>query len=237
MGWIGREPAHLNGTGRRRHVRTNHAAARPAGAAPTIDWRRDEEAPMSDRNTVVYDRQALLRDGTPVRVRAARADDDRRVVTAFGKLEPGSVYTRFFSFKDRLTPADLERLHVVDGRIGAAIVVTLAADEDTLIAGASYTVHPGPDGLASAEMAFTTEEDYQGKGLARLLLDALAGIARAHGIARLDAEVLAENRAMLKVFERSGLPMRRSREDGVVHVELDLRPTSAGQSGAEPAPG
>jgi GNAT superfamily N-acetyltransferase len=181
---------------------------------------------MSNENAVVYDRQALLRDGTPVRIRAVRADDDRRLVAAFGKLEPESVYTRFFSFKDRLTPADLERLHAVDGRRGAAIVVTLAADEDTLIAGASYTVHPGPDGLPSAEVAFTTEEDYQGKGIARLLLEALAGIARAHGITRLDAEVLAENRAMLRVFERSGLPTRRSREDGVVHVELDLRPQS-----------
>jgi GNAT superfamily N-acetyltransferase len=158
---------------------------------------------MSNENAVVYDRQALLRDGTPVRIRAVRADDDRRLVAAFGKLEPESVYTRFFSFKDRLTPADLERLHAVDGRRGAAIVVTLAADEDTLIAGASYTVHPGPDGLPSAEVAFTTEEDYQGKGIARLLLEALAGIARAHGITRLDAEVLAENRAMLRVFERS----------------------------------
>ncbi|RZU02609.1 GNAT family N-acetyltransferase [Rivibacter subsaxonicus] len=191
---------------------------------------------MPDENAVVYDRQAVLRDGTPVHVRAARADDDRRVIAAFGKLERESVYTRFFSFKEQLAAADLERLHGGDGRRGAAIVVTLAADEDTVIAGASYAVHPGPDGLASAEVAFMTEEDYQGQGLARLLLDALAGIARTHGIARLDAEVLAGNRAMLRVFERSGLPMRSSREDGVVHVDLDLRPAPAGHAVDAPAP-
>jgi len=191
---------------------------------------------MFNEHAVVYDCQALLRDGTPVRLRAVRADDDRRVIAAFGKLEPETIYTRFFAFKNRLTPADLERLHVGDGRRGAAIVVTLPADEDTLIAGASYAVHPGPDGLPSAEVAFTTEEDYQGQGIARLLLDALANVARAHGIARLDAEVLAENRAMLKVFERSGLPMRSSREGGVVHVDLDLRPAPAGQAGDGPAP-
>jgi hypothetical protein len=37
-----------------------------------------------------------------------------------------------------------------------------------------------------------------------------------------DADVLAENVAMLGVFARSGIPMRKSRDGGVVHVELSL---------------
>ena len=190
---------------------------------------------MPNENAVVYNRQAVLRDGTPVQVRATRADDDHRVMVAFGKLERESVYTRYFTFKQQLTPADLARGRNDDGRRGAAILVTLAADEDTVIAVGTYTAYPGADGLASAEVAFTTEEDYRGQGIAQLLLDALAGIARAHGIARLDAEVMAENRAMLRVFDRSGLPMHRSREDNVVHVELDLRPAPGGVSGDVPA--
>ena len=34
--------------------------------------------------------------------------------------------------------------------------------------------------------------------------------------------VLAENKAMLAVFARSGLPMRKRRDGGVVHVTLSL---------------
>jgi hypothetical protein len=36
------------------------------------------------------------------------------------------------------------------------------------------------------------------------------------------ADVLPENASMMKVFEKSGLKMRSTREDGVVHVTLDL---------------
>jgi hypothetical protein len=34
--------------------------------------------------------------------------------------------------------------------------------------------------------------------------------------------VLAENRAMLAVFARSGLPMKRSLEEGAIHMTLSL---------------
>jgi RimJ/RimL family protein N-acetyltransferase len=50
----------------------------------------------------------------------------------------------------------------------------------------------------------------------------LTEIGRERGIRRFEAEVLAGNTPMLKVFQRSGLPMTRHAEDGVVHVELDL---------------
>ena len=72
-------------------------------------------------------------------------------------------------------------------------------------------------------MAFTVEEDYQRQGLASKLLAALATLARRHGIVRFEADVLAGNTAMLTVFQRSGLPMRRGRTlDGAVHLSLDL---------------
>ena len=49
------------------------------------------------------------------------------------------------------------------------------------------------------------------------------GIARQHGIGRFEAEVLAGNASMLKVFERSGLPLTKARDGGVIHVVMDLR--------------
>jgi GNAT superfamily N-acetyltransferase len=68
---------------------------------------------------------------------------------------------------------------------------------------------------------------YHGQGIAGLLLAHLAGIARERGIASLTAEVLAENKAMLAVFAKSGLPMQRRREGGVVHVTLSVQPGSS----------
>ena len=65
-------------------------------------------------------------------------------------------------------------------------------------------------------------DDYQRKGLGGALLWRLAAIGREGGLSEFVAEVLAENAPMLKVFERSGLPMRAKHEGPVVHVTLRL---------------
>ncbi|MET1082498.1 MAG: GNAT family N-acetyltransferase, partial [Burkholderiales bacterium] len=74
----------------------------------------------------------------------------------------------------------------------------------------------------SADMAFTVEEDYQGRGIASELLRQLVDIARRNGVAQFEADVLAENASMLKVFRRSGLPMKTTQAHGIVHLTLSL---------------
>jgi hypothetical protein len=50
----------------------------------------------------------------------------------------------------------------------------------------------------------------------------LVAIARRSGLRELIADVLPDNRQMLKVFEKSRLPTSTERESGVVHVTLRL---------------
>jgi RimJ/RimL family protein N-acetyltransferase len=54
------------------------------------------------------------------------------------------------------------------------------------------------------------------------LLRHLAIIARQAGLRELVAYVLPDNRAMLKVFEKSGLKYTAEREAGSIHVKLGL---------------
>jgi len=175
-----------------------------------------------------FSQQATLRDGTPILIRVVSPQDRQRIVAAFSKLEPDSIYTRFFSMKKELSAAELDFLGSSDFEHYLALAASIGngADE-TLIGGASYTVVPSADGARTAEVAFTIEEDYQHQGLASTLLGLLAGIAREHGITRFAAEVLAGNASMLSVFAHSGLPMVTTREHGVIHVEMDLRQSAA----------
>lgn len=170
-------------------------------------------------------REITLRNGTRVQVRVARPDDRDRIVAAFNELEPDSVYTRFFSLRKELTAAELDRMTATDFThfVGLVAVVGQGADE-TVIGGATYVVLPKADATRAAEVAFTIEEDYQGQGLAGQLFAMLADVARQHGIHRFEAEVLAGNAPMLKVFERSGLPLTKARDGGVTHVVMDLLP-------------
>ena len=140
---------------------------------------------------------------------------------AFASLEPEWIYTRFFSPRKGLTDSELKQYTDVDFVV-ALVVTTGGGDRETLIAGGRYVSTAAQPAASSAEVAFTTEEDYQGRGIASRLLGHLVRIARQKGVSRFEAHVLTENQAMLSVFRRSGLPMQLQHEGGIVHVTLAL---------------
>ena len=165
-----------------------------------------------------------LRDGSEVLMRAVRPDDLDKLVAAFHELDPESVYTRFHSPKRELSASDIGRFQSIDFVHSIMLVLTRhVGGKEVIIGGASCFFGQTPEGVAMAEVSFTVEEDYQGQGLASRLLKVLIEMARARGTAHLEAEVLSENSAMRKVFERSGLPLRTRRDGGEVHIEMDLK--------------
>jgi RimJ/RimL family protein N-acetyltransferase len=169
-----------------------------------------------------------LRGGSVAIVRAIRPDDRDRLQAAFHALEAESVYLRDFSFKQSLTEADLDRLCGPDFDERVVLVVTLPGEHGEIIVGSGGYVRlpaTAAGGIDAAEVAFAVEEDVQGQGISGKLLSVLVGLARDDGITRFDAEVLSRNLPMLRVFERSGLPLTVSpEEDGVVHVRMALAP-------------
>lgn len=159
-----------------------------------------------------------LRSLTGVTIRATRPDDRERLVKAFGDLEPRSVYLRFFFHKKELGGDELRRLCQPDRAREVVLVATIGSGSQETIIGLGHYVRSG----ASAEIAFTVEEDYQGRGIASRLLQHLAHLARDEGVLQFKADVLAENTRMLNVLRHGGLPMTESQEDGIVHATLHL---------------
>ena len=66
---------------------------------------------------------------------------------------------------------------------------------------------------------------YQGRGIGTRLLEQLAARAAGAGIERFVAEVLPDNRAMLRVFETAGFEVTRELEGGEVEVTFPIAPT------------
>jgi GNAT superfamily N-acetyltransferase len=155
---------------------------------------------------------------SPVTIRAVRPDDKERLVKAFRGLDRGSVYLRFFSYKKALEDEELRRVTECDGASVARLVATVGGCDREIIVGLGEYARSG----AAAEIAFAVEEDFQGRGIASRLLRELVDIARANGIVRFEADVLAENTPMLAVLRNSGLRMRTSHGQGVVHATLFL---------------
>ncbi|WP_309063084.1 GNAT family N-acetyltransferase, partial [Streptomyces sp.] len=84
---------------------------------------------------------------------------------------------------------------------------------------------PAPPVSDEAEVAFLVQDAHQGRGVASALLEHIGAVARERGIRRFAAEVLPANTKMIKVFTDAGYTQKRSFEDGVVRLELDLEPT------------
>lgn len=173
--------------------------------------------------TALYDTKESLKNGLQVRIRAVRPDDKCLLVKAFNELEPESIYTRFFQRKRSLSAQELQKATELDFENEVGLVVTIDEEGvETIIGAGSYAAYNTSEGTRCAEVAFIVEEDYHGQGMAALLLKHLAAIGRHKGVSSFTAEVLAQNSAMLKVFRRSGLPMRQENEQDIVHVTMSL---------------
>jgi acetyl coenzyme A synthetase (ADP forming)-like protein len=174
-----------------------------------------------------WEADAVLADGGTVHIRPIRPDDTERLRALFHRLSAETVYLRFFTPVSEPTAAQLSHLCTVDHSDRVALVATLG---DEIVAVARYDRLRGTD---EAEVAFTVQDDQQGRGLGTLLLEHLAAVAREQGIRRFVAEVLPGNRRMLGVFADAGYQVRTDLAGGVVHVRLELEPTEAARARIE----
>jgi RimJ/RimL family protein N-acetyltransferase len=167
-----------------------------------------------------YSAVSTLRDSRRLEIRAFRPDDRADFISAAGRISPQSLYRRFFAVKRGFTEREKEFFLNVDFDRHVALVALIEeAGQNVIVGGGRYVVvQPG-----KAEVAFAIVDQYQGQGIGSLLMQHLAAIARAAGLQELIAEVLPENKAMLKLFERSGLHMSTTPESEVVHVNLQLK--------------
>jgi RimJ/RimL family protein N-acetyltransferase len=160
-----------------------------------------------------------LRDGRCIKIRALQPDDRVALVTAVGRTSARSLYRRFFSPKREFTEEEALFFTNVDFISHVALVAEAQEDGKAVIVGGGRYVVVNP---RQTEIAFAVVDAYQGKGIGAALLRHLGAIARRAGLQELIAEVLPDNRPMLKVFESSGFAMSTTREAGVVHVVLRL---------------
>lgn len=161
------------------------------------------------------ERDAVLGDGTPVHIRPIRPSDAGGLVAFHARLSPETVYGRFFSPRPALSEQEVARFTMLDYHDRFALVATAG---DAIVGVARFDRHTSD----AAEVAFVVDDAHQGHGLGSLLLQDLAAAARQRTIGRFDADTLAANTPMLRVFRDAGFPVRWSVSTGVVHVDLTI---------------
>jgi len=160
-------------------------------------------------------RQELLSNGEEVLVRPLHMTDEQALQRLFYELSEKSTYNRFLCHK-RLHPRDeIQELVDLDYERNMGLVACDPKSGD-IVGMARYDLDPA---TKLADIAFVVRDDCQGKGIGTVLMRRMAEVARARGLAGLQADVLASNKPMLMVFHRSGLRFDSRLEDNVYHLE------------------
>jgi len=165
----------------------------------------------------------ILRDGTTLRLRPPRRNDADDLLEFFRELSQRSLYLRFHGFP-RLRPEVVEQLLDPNWSERGALLGTFAEDgHERIVAIANYERLRDP---RIAEAAFAVADEYQRRGIGTRLVEQLAERAGRHGIERIVAEVLADNRDMLGVFEAIGFELRRELAGGEIEIEFPVASTA-----------
>ncbi len=162
----------------------------------------------------------LLDDGTEVTARPIHPTDQAMVKDLLYKLSEEAVYYRFFTHMKRFPQKEIQQFVYIDHRQDEAIVVTVpeARGEEIIAVGRYYL----DSKTNRAEVAFVVADRWQGQGIGKFLLATLTRIARRNGISGFSAEVLADNKAMRAVFNRSDLKVSSELHDRVYSFVMDF---------------
>ena len=162
----------------------------------------------------------LLEDGTQVYLRPIHPTDEPNLRTLFYALSQQTIYYRFMSRIKRIPRQQIQDFVYIDHRNEVAMVATIPVPHgDEFIAIGRYYLDAQTN---RAEVAFVVRDDWQNRGVGTFLLRHLMNMARRNGIRGFTAEVLRDNVAMQRVFNKAPGTVKSRLNGDVFSYEIDF---------------
>jgi GNAT superfamily N-acetyltransferase len=164
----------------------------------------------------------VLDDGKEIFVRLLRPEDRDELARGFQQLSSASRLRRFLASPPSLNEAALRYLTEIDQVSHVAIVaghVTPDMRREDGIGVARFVRLPDPPD--TAEAAITVLDDWQHRGVGKVLLSALVEAALERGIRHFRAEVLGDNAPIRALLAEAGA-VEQSREGSVIVYDVPL---------------
>jgi len=166
-----------------------------------------------------------MKDDSPVNIRPIRPEDEPAMVRFHETLSERSVYLRYFHFmnlEQRVTHERLTRICFIDYDREMALVAErrnpATGESEILGVGRLSKIH----GTNDAEVAVLISDKFQGRGLGKELLAQLLIVGADEKLTKLTADILPDNRDVMRVCEKLGFSLKHSLEDEVVRAEFQL---------------
>jgi len=135
----------------------------------------------------------------PVTIRPAKPVDERRIQEHFYNQEKSDIISRFFHEKTSFVRKEAEGMSQIDYIKDLTIVAIIGESGfRRVIAIGEYLLDEAKN---VAEVAFSVNREYQGKGIGRILMRKLSEAARENGISGLTAYTSPQNQVMIRLFK------------------------------------
>jgi len=138
------------------------------------------------------------------------------------------MYRRFISPRTDMPHERLQEFVVID--YTKELVILAIMDEGGVeeIAGiAQYGIN---EDMHTAEAAVVVRDDKQGRGLGTELISYLTFLAKKSGLLGFTAEVLSENKPIVRLIEKMGYDVEKREFGGVFKYKLGFKETHGKQS-------
>jgi len=156
-------------------------------------------------------------------MRPVKINDEARLKEFFYDLSDQSLYRRFISKRQDMPHERLQEFAVIDYTEEMIILaVTGEGETEAIIGIAQYGID---NTTHTAEVAVVVRDEYQGKGIGTELLSYVTYLAKRQGLLGFTAEVLVDNRPMMRLFENGGFDIEKRRGEGVYELKLVFRET------------
>jgi acetyltransferase len=166
-----------------------------------------------------------MKDGGSITIRPIRPEDEPAMVKFHETLSERSVYLRYFhlmNLEQRTQHERLTRICFIDYDREMALVAERrnpeTGENEILGVGRMSKIH----GTKEGEVAVLISDKWHGRGLGKELLQRLLIVGGNEGLTKLTADILPDNRDVMRICEKLGFSLKHSLEDEVVRAEFSL---------------
>jgi acyl-CoA hydrolase/GNAT superfamily N-acetyltransferase len=162
-------------------------------------------------------------EGLPILLRPVKLSDEPLLKDFFNFLSDQSLYRRFISMRKDMPHERLQEFVVIDYTREMVILATIREGDGEL----EKVLGVGQYGINetnhTAEVSLVVRDEDQHKGIGMEILSYLTYLAKREGLYGFTAEVLVENRPMLRLFEKMGFDIQKRSAQGVYELQMAFR--------------
>ncbi len=151
--------------------------------------------------------------------RPVKPTDEELLKDLFYSLSDESRYKRFMSAREDMPHERRQEFVQINFKKEMAIAVIDPEIEgpERMIGEGDYRIKEGQN---IAEISVMIRDEYQSQGIGSALVEYLTMIAKQQGLDGFTAEVLADNKRMLHVFEKMGYDIEKRRQYGEYQLKM-----------------